>query len=321
MSNIKYKLSLAAVFCGLLICFAAAQRASAQVPGGSYQKSCRDFKTAGAVLSAWCGSKDKQSTLSKITGAGAPFEYNPGTKLENYFECDGDIWNDDSQLKCSRNRNSAPMKAARTAINTAYRSVTGFDVSGEAHLTVLIKMMFERGMQQKFFGAKYAFMIADADLVKIFKDDFAKTPIVNKRALIERAYTYVYGRGPGAEQIARYLNQNIAFSEIIAAEQQLMKSDSTNLLRGIAIVNAYKDSMGRPPTAAERNYWNPKTTFYNVIVKANRDFLYSPNGSKDLLETIKRAHNATNGKNPDSVQLANLLTKYSQNKAIFDEMK
>lgn len=289
--------------------FAAPNRAAAQfIPPGSYLKSCKNVKTVGATLEANCNPKDKYG------------EFAVTAPLKNYFECDGDIRNDDSVLKCNRNRESALMQAARKSITSSYQSVMGSGVASEAHLTQLIQMMFERGMGQKFYAGKYGFLI-DTDLTKMFKDALSKKSVAEKRSVIERAYTYAYGRGPGAEQIARYLNQNIAFSEIIAAEQQLMKSDSTNLLRGIAIVNAYIDSMGRPPTPAERAYWNPKLSFYGAIVKASRDFMYSPNGSKDLLETIKRAHNASTGKNPDSVQLANLLTKYSQKRAIFDEMK
>ena len=96
--------------CGLGFLFGALQNVSAQfIPPGSYQKTCIEIKLDGANLKASCAEKSKSGGIG-----GSEFSAPVNTALENVYECDGDISNDNGNLKCNRNRNSLLNKQAQT---------------------------------------------------------------------------------------------------------------------------------------------------------------------------------------------------------------
>lgn len=323
MHNVIVKFLSAAFTVGLLVCFVAEKTSAQSIPSGTYQNTCDTIATKGAVLTAYCKTKTPgQSTLSKVLGAGAQFKSANLTSLDAYYECEGDISNNDGNLQCSRNPDSVLMKKAKAAIRRTARYVIGGVEPSDSTLSSYVRLMFSHNLQAKFFASKYKAAGGDPELIAMFNKEIS-TNTELKSKVIQNGYEEAYGRGPGPEQIASYLNDSSVIHKgiVVNAERKLMKDDYSNLVRGIAIFNAYKDTMGRPPTAGDRQYWNPRIATYKEIAEASRAYLYSPNGAKDLLETIKRALEDKNGKEPDSEQVNKPLILYSQKKAIYDEMK
>lgn len=70
----------------LTTCVAAPTAEAQAIPGGSYQRSCRDIHWSGTTLVAECRRAD-----GKMTGTG----------LANANRCVGDIGNDNGQLRCN----------------------------------------------------------------------------------------------------------------------------------------------------------------------------------------------------------------------------
>lgn len=310
MFNIKNKVTFAALVCGLLIISAAApQKASAQfIPPGSYQKSCENFRTEGANLIASCKAKD-----------GGKFK-SPTKPLTDYFECEGDISNNDGEFKCNRNINSALMQKAIAAINSGYKNVIGVEANSYSTQKEILQMLFRDGYAQKFYEGKLGgfvnFGLMDYFQTWLSKPENAKV----KSEAINRAFREVYNYGPSPKDVAFYTSSKTGFQTIVLAEQKKLIADK--VIHRLMIAAAYKKTMGRNPTAAEFDYWLPKQEYFTQIVAASRAYLYAPNGSNDLVETVKRAlnKNGTNPK-PDIDQINKAITKYSQTKAIYDEMK
>lgn len=315
MLKIKNTLSLAAVLCGLFICFAAAtQNASAQfIPPGSYQKSCKNIKTVGATLYADCNRKGE--TLGDKIG-GRTF-VSPGP-IEDYFLCEGDIWNDDSLLMCKKNTNSALMEKNAKAIEVSYNFVTGQNASFNGTSVVsYVREMFKKGMAEQFYKGSYGFI--NTSLNSYFLDWLSEPEqATTKAGAIDRAFQTVYSWGVSPKDLAFYNAQKVGYQGVIAAEQKKLNADK--VIRRLVVAAAYKRAMGRNPTAAEFDYWQPKQEYYNQLVAASRAFLYAPNGAKDLTETVKRALADHGNDKPTIEQINAAIVKYSQKKAIFDEM-
>ena len=308
MLNIKNTISFAALVCGLLIVFAAPKQASAQfIPDGSYKKSCQNFSSKGSVLFATCNPK-------------GPNDFKFDTELADYFECEGDIRNADGALKCNRNPNSALMQKAKSALDAGYKNVVGVGISSYPNYQKYLRLIFQDGMAQKFYDGNLGGM-ANLGLLDFFQTWLSKPENANvKSGVIKRAFYEVYNYGPSPKDVAFYTSTpKTGFQTIVLAEQKKLNADK--VIRRLMISEAYKYTMGRNPTAAEFDYWMPKQEYFTQLVEASRAFLYSPNGAKDLAETVKRALNK-NGNNPkpDIDQINKAITKYSQNKYIYDQM-
>lgn len=319
MLNIKNTISVAALVCGLLIVFGTPKSASAQfLPPGSYQKTCDNINAGGYTLSAMCGRKS--DTASKL-GGGKKFPTN--TELSDYFECDGSIWNDDGVLKCNRNTNSALMQKAKSALDAGYKNVVGVNGMTNDSYRIYLRLLFKDGMGQKFYEGNLGGM-ANLGLIPWFQTWLSKPENAGmKSGVIKRAFFEVYNYGPSPKDVAFYSNSLTGFQTIVLAEQKKMNDDQA--IRRLMISEAYKYTMGRSPTKAEFDYWQPKQEYFMQIVEASRAYLYggSVNGSKDLVETVKRAMNKNgNNPNPDIDQINKTITKYSSMnpKPVYTEM-
>lgn len=62
-------------------------------PPGSYKQSCNNIDTQNGDLTARCREND------------GDYRY---TELNNYRDCEGDIWNDNGRLRCRREDNNGP---------------------------------------------------------------------------------------------------------------------------------------------------------------------------------------------------------------------
>jgi hypothetical protein len=270
------------------------------VPPGSYQSSCAGIKTVGADLSANCGS----------AGGGLSI----GGSLTDYFECEGDIANNNSKLECNRNPNSPLMVKTKAALDVQYTAVTGSKIGYgvyESHIYFL-RLMFADGMAPQFYKGTLD--------IRAFIQNWLNKPenISRKAGVVERAFKDVYNYGANPKDLAFYNTQNIGYKDVVVAETA--KLNSKPFVRRVMIVAAYKKTMGRAPTDGDFAYWEPRTEIFTQIVDAARAYLYSPNGANDLAEAVKHALSNNMSGEPTSAQIKSAIVKYTPNKTIFDEM-
>jgi hypothetical protein len=310
MLKIKNTLSFAALVCGLLICFNAPVAAQNFVPPGSYKLSCGSIKNVGADL----------TDLEAYCSGGK--EFPPVANLRDYFECEGDIANNHSQLECNRNPNSPLMLKTRATFDAQYKAVTGLKIATHMEYKeykYFLRMMFRNGMAPQFYEGTYG--VSDLNLIRAFIQYWLDKPenISRKAEVVEQAFKDVYNfYGGNPKDLAFYNAQNIGYTDIVKAETA--KLNSKPWVRHVMISAAYKKTMGRMPTAGDRAYWETRTEYFTQIVDAARAYLYSPNGANDLAETVKRALSSNMPGEPTSAQIKSAIVKYTQNKAIFDEM-
>lgn len=136
---------------------------------------------------------------------------------------------------------------------------------------------------------------------------------------IERAFKAVYGYPTDAQRFAYWESQKADYGTILSVETGRLNAEP--IARKLMITRVYKDTFGRIANKKEIDYWLPKTEIYQQIFMANREYLYSPGGVTDLIETVKRALTTNNGKTPSDDEVKQAASRYRQTKAIYDEMK
>jgi len=332
MLKIKNTLSFAALVCGLLICFnapAAAQGVMVTthapdatqnfVPPGSYQQSCRDYRTEGSVLKATCNPKFTSGGTNLLVVTVGDSKVARDYEIADYFECEDDIWNSNGYIVCNRNINSPLMVKTKAAFDAQYKAVTGSKIGYgvyESHLYFL-KLMFADGMAPQFYKGTYGPL--DVNLRAFLQNWLNKPENISKKAeVVERAFKDVYNYGADPKDLAFYNSQNIGYTDVVKAETA--KLNSKPFVRRVMIVAVYKKTMGRAPSAADWAYWEPRTAYFTQIVDAARAYLYAPYGANDLAETVKRALGNKMSGEPTSAQIKSAIVKYTPNKTIFDEM-
>jgi hypothetical protein len=309
--KIKNTLSFAALICGLLICFNAPAAAQGYVPTGSYQQSCTDYTNAGGDLKANCKAKGGGTGT---TGGGGMW----GSTLVNFFECQGDIANNNGNFVCNRNINSPLMVKTKAAFDAQYKAVTGSKIANYEEYKYFLRLMFADGMARQFYN-KGRYGLDDVNLKDFIQNWLNKPENQSRKAeVVERAFKDVYNYGADPKFLAFYNTQNIGYTDVVIAETA--KLNSKPFVRRLMIVAAYKKTMGRPPTAGDFAYWEPRTEYFTQIVDAARAYLYSANGANDLAEAVKRALSNNMSGEPTSAQIKSAIVKYTPNKTIFDEM-
>lgn len=309
----------AALLAALAGCFvlASARGAAAQVtaPPGSYKQTCSDIKMEGSTLKASCRGKGA-TTVDKVLGAGEPF-YNTDP-LVNFYECDGDIWNDNSKLTCKRNPNHARLKQARAALNRGALNVLNRELDDAQDYSYWLGEMFKEGLLPRFYAG-----MTDEDATKFFSKFLTRPEQSNRRAqAVEAAFKDVYGFGASPKDVAFWNAEMLAgrggYQYIIFVESNKLNGDK--VVRRLMITNAYRKAMGRVPKPGDYDYWQPRAETFKEVVAAARAYLYSPGGANDLAETVSRALEAKTGSKPSTEQVKEGVIRYSKTRAIFDEM-
>jgi hypothetical protein len=308
---------LAALLGGLAFALAAAPGAAAQVtaPAGSYRQTCSDIKVEGTKLLANCRGKGA-TTGDKLLGAGEPFYYTD--PLENFHECEGDIRNDNSKLRCSRNPNHPRLKQARAALDYGMGAAFGKETASAHAHDYWLGEMFRNGLLPRFYAG-----LSNEEAVAFFGRYLARPEQGNRRAaVIGRAFKSVYGFGASPKDLAFWNAKLLAgdgnYTAIVFVERHKLKADQ--VVRRLIISNAYKKAMGRMPTPSDFAYWQPRAEIFDEIVEAARAYLHSAQGAKDLSETVARALEGKTGQKPTTQQINEALVRYAQAKAIYDEM-
>jgi len=329
--KIKNTLSFAALVCGLLICFnapAAAQGVMVTthapdatqnfVPPGSYQQSCRDYKTEGSVLKATCNPKFTSGGTNLLAVTVGDSKVARDYEIADYFECEGDIWNSDGYVVCNRNINSPLMVKTKAAFDAQYKAITGSKIANYEEYKYFLRLMFADGMARQFYN-KGRYGLDDVNLKDFIQNWLNKPENQSRKAeVVERAFKDVYNYGADPKFLAFYNTQNIGYTDVVIAETA--KLNSKPFVRRVMIVAAFKKTMGRAPSAADWAYWEPRTEYFTQIVDAARAYLYAPYGANDLAEMVKRALSNKMSGEPTSAQIKSAIVKYTPNKTIFDEM-
>lgn len=141
--------------------------------------------------------------------------------------------------------------------------------------------------------------------------------------IIRTAFGNVYGREPGPAEVAYWdgeCNKVANFYETIVI-QETVKLNSNKITRRFMTTAAYKRSFGRPASSSELIYWESKTETSQRLIEANRKYLYSPQGAKELAATVERALYNELGEKPSAKQINERIVKYRATKALFEDMK
>lgn len=315
------KIILMTIFlCGLF--FIGSSSVKAQIPPGSYQKSCSDIQVKSNVLLAICNPKSPFSLPGFPVGEKFKYQSN----ITDFFDCVGDISNSDGKLVCQKFKypqKSPLMQAAEKAIAGAYPIYYGVSYPnnlGDTRFWV-IKMIEGGFLNELFKGLK------TIDAAAFIESYIKKPENANVRlALINKAFQDVYGTTNDAspKDVAFWNSQTSKmgnfYLDVISGEMKKLNDPGNKIVRRAMIMFAYKKMMGRNPTKEDIAYWETKTEIYKQIIAAGRNFLYAPNGSKDLAETVERALTEKMGAKPKVSQINEAIIKYTKTKAIFAEM-
>ncbi len=161
------------------------------------------------------------------------------------------------------------------------------------------------------------------DAMNWIKIQLARNPFGAYRAkAINQAFREVHGRDSNpieqATYDARIKTQQAWYATIVTEQIDRLKENA--FAKQGAIARAYNAVFGREPTYAESQYWQARSEHYRLIREAGRNWLYSPNGAKDLVETVTRALRYFSGKKPNDTEVKTAMEKFSSERKIYEEM-
>src|ERR1700686_826517 len=144
------------------------------------------------------------------------------------------------------------------------------------------------------FDAKFNAGMQSTDAAGFLKELIAADAGV-RESVLNAAYMEVYGFNADSIPRERYYplmrTQKAWFATIVQNESGRL--NTTPGLRTSMIQRAYNASFGRDATATLVTYWTPMEDDYAHMIEKNRCWLYSPSGSQELFDSIKRAMIAT----------------------------
>lgn len=142
-----------------------------------------------------------------------------------------------------------------------------------------------------------------------------------RQATIENAFQQVYGRTSTPLEQAQYDPRlragKLWYAPLVLQEQERLNADKQ--VRGLLVAQVYQRALGRPGTPAEVGFWLQRTEDYSGMIAAARNWLYSPPGAKDLIETVTRAQQARN-RPTDSAAIKLAMAQYEPTREIYVEM-
>jgi N1221-like protein len=140
--------------------------------------------------------------------------------------------------------------------------------------------------------------------------------------LITRAFYEVYGRPSSPTEQAYWDTQVKAqqtwYVPLVSKIREELNSKPPERRTVIQVV--YYFVFGRLATDGELNYWTPRKEDYKQMLEANRAWLYSQNGVKDLVETVTRAMEQKNKKKPTDSEVKYAMAKFTAKKMIYQQM-
>jgi hypothetical protein len=221
--------------------------------------------------------------------------------------------------------NASPCKPAKEALDAAAIIVTGRtarSLDGKEISDTELVVWIDALSKDPEYAAKFNEGLGFVDAVKWLKARIGSN-LKDRRFAIGNAIEEVHGRKPTSDEEYLYDNQVKAqkawYATIVLAEITNLNKDKS--LRVSMLNNVYKRTMGRNATPTDLQYWQSRTEHARIIVQAARAFLYSPDGAKDLFETVKRALDYIKpGKPPTDQQVQKALSNLKNTNFIFDQM-
>jgi hypothetical protein len=326
--------NLWAMLIGFVCLVAIPAKVAAQgLPPGSYQQTCQVFGINGTVMSARCKTKGGDSWFTPGKDEGYR-----NTKIDFEF-CIGDISNNDGRLTCPMDLEAMKKKQAEIAAekakqqaNAAFEALVSSSTSAFAAAAPLvlgrapfkgevaywIPYIQSYGMSQQLQeGFKFSDAVA-------FLKKFISQPVGISQGVeaIEYAFQEVYGRYATPLEQAYWESQIKAqkawYAPIVGSESEKLNKDSA--VRKAVINHAYRVAFGRDANAVDLQYWQPRSEHFRHLLTAQRVWLYSANGAKDLVETTTRALQAANGKAPTDSQVKDAMKVFSIKNLYYTQM-
>jgi hypothetical protein len=216
-------------------------------------------------------------------------------------------------------------QAAKTAFDAAVVIVTGnpyFRFAAEKYEFSSSPYIWVNDLANNpKYSAKFNEGLKFSDAVSYLKERLT-TNAADRLFAINNAFMEVYGRTSNTNEQAGWdaqvKTQKAWYAVIVTSE--ISKLNGNPLTRSAIINDVYQRTMGRTATPEELKYWTPRSAHFRLIVQANRNFLYSSNGAKDLTQTVRTAFSAKYKREPLPLELKTALTKAAENKLIFEEM-
>jgi hypothetical protein len=320
---------------GMLCLVAIPAKVAAQgVPSGSYQQTCQVLGVDGTVLQAKCKTRPIDTSIWTPAKDGIYRK----TSLDFEF-CIDDIRNDDGRLTCAKDleaeKKKQAEKAAEEANKQANAALSALVSSSQSAFAAAAPLVLGRptspgevaswipyiksyGMSQQLQeGFKFSDAVA-------FLKKFISQPagIVRGAQAIEYAFQEVYGRYATPLEQAYWESQIKAqkawYAPIVSAELSKLNQDSA--MRKAVINHAYQLAFGRDANSVDLQYWQPRSEHFRQLLAAQRTWLYSANGAKDLVETTTRALQKVNGKAPTDDQVKAAMKYFSIKNATYRSM-
>lgn len=297
---------------------------AAAQPSGSYQQSCDVISNDSSKMTMTANCMRKKTSFSGAHEFAMNYDF-------SYKYCAGDITNNDGVLACAFNQAKYDAEQAAAAKSAAFKAAVAKSTSPlQSASNVVLGRKAGQGeisnwvqiMQQANSGLadKVAAGLSYLDAVNFLKTRLA-TDATLRAKTIANVFDEVHGRQPSATEQASYdaqlRNKALWYATAVAAEQNKLKADAA--LKSAVITRAHQTALGRLPNRDELLKWSREPGDYRQFVEKLRAWLYSPAGSTELVETVKRALGAKRKPNGDALVKA-ALVGYSQKSAIYREM-
>lgn len=214
-----------------------------------------------------------------------------------------------------------PCKTAKKMIVSAGVIVTGEEVTDEEWGFMAAKMLSSPEVGE----AKFAAGLSLSDAVAGWKAWLASpfTGDGNRTKVINAAYMEVYGVLPLAIErdvwMKRIKAQEAWYAIIVSKE--ISGLNSADARRRDMITRAYNHAFGRPANDTEdMPHWLPRKEHYRPLIQAQRQWLYSERGAKDLWFAAEKALTAKYKKQPSPAEVNAAVEKFRPGRLIYIEM-
>jgi hypothetical protein len=155
-----------------------------------------------------------------------------------------------------------------------------------------------------------------------FQEDKTEDDAARKNA-IRRAVLDATGREANPIEIIGYTimlnkgekNINGVYLDAVAQMNKFPKTRAEMIVRG------YLAALGREPKPNELQFWQPRPESFKDFIAISRNYLYSPNGAKDLNETVRRFLSTKGITRPSVDQVDTKIAQFAKAKVIFREMQ
>ena len=208
---------------------------------------------------------------------------------------------------------------SKSALQSASVIVYGEDLTNDNR-----QMNIWCGRAKEVVNAQYNAGLKFSEAVAVLKG-LIKHDTKEQANVIERVFMEVMGRGASPDETAfwqpKMRNEGKWWYATMHGELvSYVNKENPEERKGV-IRRAYMRSLGRDAKPEEQSYWLPRTEHFRLIREANRTWLYSANGAKELPDVVKRVFKSEKDRWPSESELKELMVKFGGQKLTFEEMR